>query len=132
MSTLTAISLKLRPLLIFFFKEQTKHTKRILSGVDRHPVPWQLHRVIKTSPEFNFSSATSNTLQTNEDNESDEKQADRMISTGELHMLPHLYPQPINVVVYHDPSGKTILGSGLALRCFQRLSVPYLATRRCP
>ena len=29
------------------------------------------------------------------------------------------------------PSWKSNLGRGLALRCFQRLSFPYLATRRC-
>src|SRR4051812_5495119 len=38
-------------------------------------------------------------------------------------MLPCLHPEPINVVVYHDPSGRTHLGIGLALRCFQRLSL---------
>jgi len=55
-----------------------------------------------------------------------------MISTGELHTLLHFDPQPINVVVFHDPSGKIYLRSGLALRCFQRLSVPHLATQQCP
>ena len=59
-------------------------------------------------------------------------QAERMISTSRLNMLPHLYLKPINVVVSDDPSGKIHLGSGLALRCFQRLSIPYLATRPCP
>ena len=59
-------------------------------------------------------------------------QVDRMISTGELNTLLHLHRQPINVVVFHDPSGRTHLGSGLALRCFQRLSIPHLAAQRCP
>jgi hypothetical protein len=58
-------------------------------------------------------------------------QADRMISTGKLNMLPHLHFQPINVVVFDDPSGKTHLGRSLALRCFQRLSLPHLATQPC-
>lgn len=58
-------------------------------------------------------------------------QAIRMISTGKLHMLPHFHFQPINVVVFHDPSGKTHLGRSLALRCFQRLSLPHIATRPC-
>jgi len=35
------------------------------------------------------------------------------------------------VVVYHDPSGRTHLGKGLALRCFQRLSCPNIATQQC-
>ena len=60
------------------------------------------------------------------------KQADRMISTAKLNTLLHLHPQPINVVVSHDPSGKLNLGNGLTLRCFQRLSSPHLAAQRCP
>src|SRR5207249_10714379 len=58
-------------------------------------------------------------------------QAERVISTPELNMLPCLHPEPINVVVYHDPSGRTHLGTGLALRCFQRLSFPNIATQHC-
>ena len=59
-------------------------------------------------------------------------QAKRMISTGKLNILLHLHFQPINVVVFHDPLGKTHLGKSLALRCFQRLSRPHLATQPCP
>ena len=33
-----------------------------------------------------------------------------------------LHPQPINVVVYHDPQWSPHLAAGFALRCFQRLS----------
>ena len=58
-------------------------------------------------------------------------QAERMISTGKLHALPHFHFRPIDVVVFHDPSGKTHLGRSLALRCFQRLSRPHIATRPC-
>jgi hypothetical protein len=58
-------------------------------------------------------------------------QAERVISTPELNMLPCLHPEPINVVVYHDPSGRSHLGIGLALRCFQRLSFPNIATQHC-
>ena len=58
-------------------------------------------------------------------------QARQTISTGELHVLPHFYPQPINVVVFHGLSGKINLKNGLALRCFQRLSGPHLATQQC-
>jgi len=54
-----------------------------------------------------------------------------MISTGKLNPLPNLHFQPINVVVFDDPSGKTHLGRSLALRCFQRLSLPHLATQPC-
>ena len=58
-------------------------------------------------------------------------QAERVISTPELNTLLCLYPEPINVVVYHDPSGRSHLGIGLALRCFQRLSFPNIATQHC-
>jgi hypothetical protein len=62
-------------------------------------------------------------------------QACRVISTGLLNTLLRLHIQPINLVVYQDPistevEGRTYLGRSLALRCFQRLSLPSLATRR--
>ena len=58
-------------------------------------------------------------------------QAERVISISQLNTLLHLHRRPINVVVYHDPSGRTHLGIGLALRCFQRLSFPNIATQHC-
>src|SRR4029453_7420958 len=58
-------------------------------------------------------------------------QAKRDISSTELHALRRFHPWPINVVVYHDPSGRIHLGRGLALRCFQRLSFPNIATQQC-
>ena len=51
----------------------------------------------------------------------------RVIRTGELHALPHFHTRPINVVVYHD-SMIPYLEGGFPLRCFQRLSRPYIAT----
>ena len=59
------------------------------------------------------------------------KKSYRAISTARLNMLPCLHLQPINVVVYDDPQGKSNLVVGFALRCFQRLSLPDIATRRC-
>ena len=53
------------------------------------------------------------------------------ISIAELNGSPRLHLRPINQVVYLDPMGRAYLGKGLALRCFQRLSVPCLANRRC-
>ena len=53
------------------------------------------------------------------------------ISSPELNALLRLYPDPINVVVFHGSSGRAHLGIGLALRCFQRLSFPNIAARRC-
>jgi hypothetical protein len=59
----------------------------------------------------------------------------RAISTGQLHILRCFHLRPINVVVYHDPSPcaglKSHLGVSFTLICFQRLSVPNLATRLC-
>jgi hypothetical protein len=63
-------------------------------------------------------------------------QAARPISTGKLHALLHFHTRPINHVVYVGSSGALRLGTpylegGFPLRCFQRLSLPNIATRRC-
>jgi hypothetical protein len=58
-------------------------------------------------------------------------QADRAISTGKLHVLPHFHTQPINVVVYNDSQGRTCFEVGFPLRCLQRLSLPHIATLHC-
>src|SRR5262245_16006594 len=63
-------------------------------------------------------------------------QVSRSISTGQLNALLHFHTQPINVVVSDGPSGalrpvRSHLGAGFPLRCLQRLSLPYLATRLC-
>ena len=55
----------------------------------------------------------------------------RAISTGKLNALPRLHTRPINVVVYHGSSGRTRFEVGFPLRCFQRLSRPYIATQHC-
>ena len=46
-------------------------------------------------------------------------------------MLPPLHLQPINVIIYNGPQGKSHLEASFALRCFQRLSHPNVATLRC-
>ena len=63
----------------------------------------------------------------------------RSISTAQLKRLPALHLRPIDPVVSRGPyppdesgDGRSNLGVGFALRCFQRLSHPDLATRRCP
>jgi hypothetical protein len=58
-------------------------------------------------------------------------QADRAISTGKLHALPHFHTRPINVVVFHDSQGRTRFEVGFPLRCLQRLSRPHIATLLC-
>ena len=64
-----------------------------------------------------------------------EKQDARAISTGQLHPSQGFHLQPINEVVYLGPSGlasgRTYLKAGFPLRCFQRLSLPYVANQQC-
>ena len=62
-------------------------------------------------------------------NESD--QAERAISTGQLHALLRFHTRPIDVVVFHGSSGRTRFEVGFPLRCLQRLSRPYIATLHC-
>jgi len=63
-------------------------------------------------------------------------QAARALSTARLHVSPRFHLPPIHVVVSHGPSeglrpGRTHLGRGFPLRCFQRFSLPDIATRHC-
>ena len=64
-----------------------------------------------------------------------EKQASRAISIGQLSVSQRLHLRPINRIVYPGPSGlttgNTYLKAGFPLRCFQRLSLPYIATLLC-
>src|SRR5512142_2496036 len=55
----------------------------------------------------------------------------RLISTARLKPLRALHLQPINLVFSQEPM-KPDLGRGFALRCFQRLSPPNVATVQCP
>ena len=62
-------------------------------------------------------------------------QASRTISTGRLNASPRLHLRPINLVISEGPLaslcwGKSHLGASFALRCFQRLSHPDIATRQ--
>ena len=61
----------------------------------------------------------------------EQDQANRAISTSQLHTLPRFHTWPINVVVFHGSQGRTGFEGGFPLRCFQQLSLPYLATRLC-
>src|SRR5215212_8919753 len=65
------------------------------------------------------------------DTENESNQANRTISTGKLHALLHFHTRPINVVVYHGSQGNTRFEVGFPLRCFQRLSRPYIAMQHC-
>ena len=55
----------------------------------------------------------------------------RAISTARLRTLLRLHLRPIDVVVSHGPLKKSHLVAGFALICFQRLSLPNVATLRC-
>ncbi|HAT68648.1 MAG TPA: hypothetical protein DCS20_03435 [Candidatus Yonathbacteria bacterium] len=43
-----------------------------------------------------------------------------------------LHLEPINVIISHGPQTNSDLGVSFPLRCFQRLSIPDIATLRCP
>ena len=63
-------------------------------------------------------------------------QAARLISIARLNALLRLHLRPIDLVVYKEPLGGlphgiSHLEVGFALRCFQRLSLPNIATQRC-
>ena len=55
----------------------------------------------------------------------------RGISTPRLNTLLCVHLVPINVVISHGPQTIPYLGVGFPLRCFQRLSVPDIATEQC-
>ena len=58
----------------------------------------------------------------------------RPISTAKLNASRHLHTQPINLVVFkgsYSYDGISNLGVGFTLRCFQRLSVPYIVAQLC-
>ena len=60
----------------------------------------------------------------------------RAISTGQLHTLLHFHLRPINQIVFLGPYSikdeRSHLRESFTLRCFQRLSRPYIATQLCP
>jgi hypothetical protein len=66
---------------------------------------------------------------------SDKGQSPRAIGASCLCMSPCLQRTSIEPVTYRCPyqlcCGRPSLGSGFALRCSQRLSVPRAAFRRC-
>ena len=62
-------------------------------------------------------------------NEND--QANRAISTGQLHPSRGFHIRPINVVVFHGSQGNARFEGGFLLRCFQQLSRPNIATLQC-
>ena len=55
----------------------------------------------------------------------------RVISTAQLNTFLHLHLQPIYLVVSQDPLKIPHLEASFALRCFQCLSLPNIATLRC-
>ena len=65
------------------------------------------------------------------DNGDGSDQAERAISTGQLHALLRFHIRPIDVVVFHGSSGRTSFEVGFPLRCLQRLSRPHIATLHC-
>ena len=60
----------------------------------------------------------------------------RAISTGQLHTLLYFHLRPINQIIFLGPYSikdeRSHLRESFTLRCFQRLSRPYIATQLCP
>ena len=54
------------------------------------------------------------------------------ISTTWLNPLRGLHLSPINLVIFKEAITIPNLGDCFALRCFQRLSIRNIVTRRCP
>ena len=54
------------------------------------------------------------------------------ISMARLKVLRLVHLPPINLLVSEGPMTNIHLENGFTLRCFQRLSVPNVATLRCP
>ena len=52
------------------------------------------------------------------------------VSTASLNAFRRLHVRPINPVVFWGSQSNAHLEVGFPLRCFQRLSLPYLATQR--
>ena len=62
-------------------------------------------------------------------------QASRLISIGKLNVSLRLHTRPINLVIFQEPlealrPGRSHLVEGFTLICFQRFSLPDVATRR--
>ena len=60
----------------------------------------------------------------------------RPISNGPLHASRHFHFHPIYLIIsegsyFPEGNGKSHLEASFTLRCFQRLSRPYIATQRC-
>ena len=60
----------------------------------------------------------------------------RTISTDQLHALLRFHLRPIDQIVFLGPYSlkdeRSHLRGSFTLRCFQRLSRPYIATQLCP
>ena len=52
------------------------------------------------------------------------------VSTASLNAFRRLHARPINPVVFRGSQSNAHLEVGFPLRCFQRLSLPHLATQR--
>ena len=52
------------------------------------------------------------------------------VSIASLNAFRHLHVRPINPIVFRGSQSNAHLEVGFPLRCFQRLSLPHLATQR--
>jgi len=56
----------------------------------------------------------------------------RLISTPRLNTLLCLHLAPINIIISYVSITIPNLEAGFLLRCFQKLSIPDIATEQCP
>jgi hypothetical protein len=98
---------------------------------------WRAWRSTRSTGEFSPPIVGARPLLTETQDPSDEhclmraSKFNRAISTGKLHALLRFHTRPINVVVFHGSQGSSSFEVGFPLRCFQRLSRPYIATLLC-
>ena len=107
-------------------KQPHTHPNHHHTGGEQYAVPFQtLHNGRENSPTLQHMPHTNNhqrdCLMCNA----------RSISTGHLHHSHGFQIRPINPVVYREPHTKPHLETGFPLRCFQRLSLPYVANQPC-
>ena len=88
---------------------------------------------LKTEHQSNFAIIEANQLEPAYENC---RSSPRLISIGQLNTSRCVHLRPIYDIVYVEPYSsrdeRSYLRGSFTLRCFQRLSRPYVATQLCP
>ena len=107
-----------------FAKPPTQNTQKNFSVIDTEEQHNMKSKVCIDTRSFHYR--VSHAIIPTIPNES----SDRRISTPRLNALLRLHLVPINVVISHGSITISYLGVGFLLRCFQKLSMPDIATGR--